>query len=188
MARHREIRDGNGKSLGCAEIMRYINHCCKISLMAHKTAQEILDLIGEEAIFDAIADCCTLQAIADCATVSKTTLYGWLADRPEQYARAMDERADRFAEDIIALSDTCRVGEIRTIKADGSEEVKITDMVERTRLQIEARKWLAGKMRPKKYGDKVEATLQGPDGGAIQMQHKFIMSADDLVKKIRGGK
>lgn len=28
-------------------------------------------------------------------------------------------------------------------------------MVDRARLQIDARKWLAGKMSPKKYGDKV---------------------------------
>lgn len=185
MARHREIRDGNGKSLGCAEIMRYINHCCKISLMAHKTAQEILDLIGEEAIFDAIADCCTLQAIADCATVSKTTLITWLTQYPDQYARAREAQADKMAEDILQIADD---GARDTyVDSEGVERTD-QDVIARSRLRVEARKWLAGKMAPKRYGDKVEATLQGPDGGAIQMQHKFIMSADDLVKKIRGGK
>ena len=35
------------------------------------------------------------------------------------------------------------------------------DMVERARLQIDARKWLAGKMAPKKYGEKL--ALGGAD-------------------------
>jgi len=41
-------------------------------------------------------------------------------------------------------------------------------MVDRSRLMIDARKWLASKLAPKKYGDKVSAELSGPDGGPIQ--------------------
>jgi hypothetical protein len=36
------------------------------------------------------------------------------------------------------------------------EKISTGDMVERTRLQIDARKWLAAKLSPRKYGDKLE--------------------------------
>ena len=40
-------------------------------------------------------------------------------------------------------------------------------VVARSRLRIDARKWLASKLAPKKYGDKIDATLQGPNGPRI---------------------
>jgi hypothetical protein len=43
-----------------------------------------------------------------------------------------------------------------------SQQTTITgDMVERTKIQIDARKWYASKLAPKKYGDKV--ALTGPN-------------------------
>ena len=35
--------------------------------------------------------------------------------------------------------------------------------VARARLRIDARKWLASKLAPKKYSDKIDATLSGPE-------------------------
>jgi hypothetical protein len=45
--------------------------------------------------------------------------------------------------------------------------------VERSRLRIHARKWLASKLAPKKYGDKVSAEVSWPDGGPIQNTVNF---------------
>jgi hypothetical protein len=39
--------------------------------------------------------------------------------------------------------------------------------VARARLRIDARKWLASKLAPKKYGDKLAAEVSGPDGGPV---------------------
>jgi hypothetical protein len=38
-----------------------------------------------------------------------------------------------------------------------------TDHIQRSRLRIDARKWLASKMAPKKYGDRVEQAHSGGD-------------------------
>ena len=35
---------------------------------------------------------------------------------------------------------------------------------------VDARKWYASKFAPKKYGEKIDAALPGPDGGPIQEQ------------------
>jgi hypothetical protein len=40
--------------------------------------------------------------------------------------------------------------------------------VAKSRLRIDARKWLASKLAPKKYGDKVAAELWGPNVGPIR--------------------
>jgi hypothetical protein len=39
--------------------------------------------------------------------------------------------------------------------------------VAKARLQVDARKWVASKLLPKKYGDKLQQEVSGPDGGAL---------------------
>ncbi|MQB38834.1 hypothetical protein DXT97_18810 [Agrobacterium tumefaciens] len=49
-------------------------------------------------------------------------------------------------------------------KLDKDGEVVVIskgDMIEHRRLQIDARKWMAGKLRPKVYGDKLDVDLTG---------------------------
>jgi len=106
---------------------------------------------------------------------SDRTVYRWLdADESfrQRYARAREEQADFYAAQVIELADTCRIGKKITEKADGSEEIVTADMVERSRLQIDARKWYAGKLAPKKYGEKVAVT--GEDGGPVVFTLKKI--------------
>jgi hypothetical protein len=61
-------------------------------------------------------------------------------------------------------------------KADGATEPATVvetvecDAVERARLHIDSLKWLAAKLAPKKYGDKVTTEHSGPDGGPIKTE------------------
>ena len=47
-------------------------------------------------------------------------------------------------------------------------------MVDRSRLMVDAREWLASKLAPKKYGDKVSTEVSGPDGGPIQTENTIV--------------
>ena len=129
-----------------------------------------------------IADCVSLRTIAamegmpDVATIMR-----WLADETkpefrEQYARAREAQADKMAEDILAIADE----ECTMVRADkhgtkdddgegGTQVVFDATAVARNKLRVDARRWLASKMAPKKYGDKVQAELTGAGGGAIQV-------------------
>ncbi len=130
-----------------------------------KPAQDKLDAIGIDAVCERIAAVKSLREIADNVGVSVMVLLDWLTDRhPVQYARAKIAQAERMATVIIELADTCRAGEVRTVKSTGEVEVVTKDMVDRARLQIDARKWLAGKMAPKKYGDRVGVEHSGDVG------------------------
>lgn len=104
---------------------------------------------------------------------SASTVCHWLGQFPEfreQYAHAREAQADTLADEILHIADTQVVGEKRVVKPDGGVEVVLADMIEHRRLQVEARKWLAGKMKPKRYGEKVQ--LGGDEDGA-PIKHEF---------------
>jgi len=73
-----------------------------------------------------------------------------------------------MAGQVVEIADTVREGKkVRISQKDGTTEER-GDMVDRSRLMIEARKWLASKLAPKKYGEKIAAEVSGPDSGPIQ--------------------
>jgi hypothetical protein len=128
--------------------------------MKPSPAQDALDSIGIEEICEMIGDCQTLQAIANNASVSKGSLITWLAKHADQYARAREAQADKMAEDILQIADDGLNDSY--VDEDGNRRTD-QDVVARSKLRIDARKWLAGKMAPKKYGDKldVDAKISG---------------------------
>jgi hypothetical protein len=50
------------------------------------------------------------------------------------------------------------------------------EVLRRSALRIDARKWLSGKMAPKKYGDKQTHEHAGPDGGPITLEALIMAS------------
>lgn len=107
-------------------------------------SQELFDRICER-----IANGESLRAIcADKDMPSKTNVLRWTVQDDalrDQYARAREAQADHFADQIVEIAD-------------------IEEDPNRARVRIDARKWAAGKMRPKVYGDKVDLTHSAPDG------------------------
>ena len=105
----------------------------------------------------------------DKAMPCQTTIYKWLNVHPsfaEKYARARIVQADVLFDEIIAIADTPEVGIKTVTKATGIETTE-GDMIEHRRLRVDARKWVASKLAPKKYGEKQEVEVHGPGGGAI---------------------
>jgi leucyl aminopeptidase (aminopeptidase T) len=91
-----------------------------------------------DKICERIADGESLRAIcADKNVPGKRTVMTWLSDKEEfrhRYAQAREEQADFYADEIIEIADN---------EADTN----------RARVRIDARKWKASKLAPKKYGD-----------------------------------
>jgi hypothetical protein len=54
------------------------------------------------------------------------------------------------------------------------------EVLRRSALRIDARKWLAGKMAPKKYSDKQIHEHGGPDGGPITLEALIRCHVDPL--------
>lgn len=108
----------------------------------------------------------------------KRTVFRWLRTKEEfchQYEEAKAEAADFLAEEMIEIADDGTNDYITKKNNDGSEyEVVNSEHIQRSRLRIDARKWIASKLKPKKYGDKVTQEVSGPDGEPLQAQLNYI--------------
>lgn len=92
-----------------------------------------------------------------------STVCLWLTLHPEfaeQYAHARDAQADTLADEILFIADHTQEG-TKVKETEKGIETWTGDMIEHRRLQVESRKWIAAKLKPKKYGDKVETTHVG---------------------------
>lgn len=77
-----------------------------------------------------------------------------LRNNPEfrsMYEKAVESRADRLAEEIIELADQ--------EMPEGLEGPMASAWVQQKRMQVDARKWVASKLKPKTYGDRIDVAV-----------------------------
>lgn len=113
---------------------------------------------------------------------NRATVRLWLINDPEflsQYARARDEQADTYADEIAAIADERppMVGDTNhqageSASPDGNTRMD-SAFVAWQRLRIDSRKWIASKLKPKKYADKIDLTHADPDGGPVSVRVLF---------------
>ena len=132
--------------------------------------QEVADIICER-----LADGESLRSICEADGMpSKATVFNWLL-KPEhsgffdQYTRARELQADSHVDEMPDIADDSSNDYITKTNADGSTYEQVnSEHIQRSRLRIDTRKWIAERMRPKKYGAKV--ALTDPDGGPLVVQ------------------
>ena len=113
-----------------------------------------------DEILERIADGESLRSICrEEHMPSKSAVFRWLGLHDEfrdQYARAREAQADSLFDDVLEIADDARND---WMERNGKDDVGWAlngEHVQRTRLRIDARKWMAGKLRPKTYGEKIE--------------------------------
>lgn len=138
--------------------------------------QEMADRICER-----LAGGRSLRSICrDEDVIGLNSVFKWIRENEEfakQYAHAREVQADVLFDEIHDIADTPVLG-IKTVSKPGGIETTEGDMIEHRRLQIDSRKWLLGKMAPKKYGDKQTHEHGGPDGGPITLEAMIIASLE----------
>lgn len=91
----------------------------------------------------------------------RATILRWLAKHEEfrdQYARAREAQADHMADEILEIADDGNNDWMERLGPEGQSRGWVVngECAQRSKLRVDARKWLLSKMLPKKYGDKVE--------------------------------
>ena len=123
-----------------------------------------------DEICERLADGESLRSICkDEHMPSKATVFRWLKVHEgfsDQYARARQTQADSLFDEVLDIADDARNDWMERNGGDEGWHLN-GEHVQRTRLRIDARKWMAGKLRPKKYGEKQTLEHSGPDGEAI---------------------
>lgn len=105
------------------------------------------------------------------------TIRRWLRKNEQfraQYAHAREEQADALFNEIIDIADDARNDWMERETRNGTITVCDTEAVMRSKLRIDARKWMAGKLRPKVYGDKTETTHRVDVTEAFLTMHKLV--------------
>ena len=116
-------------------------------------AERFCDLIAEGR---SVAEICARPDMP-----SQQSVYTWLKqdeDFLERYARAREAQADTLAAKIMTV-------------VDGVEPEP--GKVSKARLQFDAYRWHAGKLAPKKYGDRISHDVKG---GGINFQPQVLIS------------
>lgn len=92
---------------------------------------------------------------------SMVTVFRWLRENEDfrvMYTRAKEEQADLMVDQTLDIADTQQLG-VKIEESALGTKIMTADMIEHRKLRIDTRKWVAAKLRPKKYGDKL--TLDG---------------------------
>jgi hypothetical protein len=125
-----------------------------------------------------LADGDSLRAVCNSDSMpSKSTVFRWLRTNEEfrdQYARAKEESADAMADEVLDIADDGTNDWMERLGKDGdSLGWQLNgEHVQRSKLRIDTRKFLMSKMKPKKYGDKVDLNVGGQEGGkAIEVKY-----------------
>ena len=130
-----------------------------------KYTKEIGDFICSE-----IALGKSLSKITSENNFGMTSVFMWLRtdeDFLKNYTRAKEEQAETFADSIVDLADA-------PIERDQVFGRIDSAAVNLRRLQIDSRKWVASKLKPKKYGD--STTFRGDSEAPLNPSVNLILN------------
>lgn len=143
-----------------------------------------------DAICQRLVDGESLRSICcDEGMPAQSTVCRWLAsgegeEAPadlaafrKQYARARELQADTLFDEILDIADDGSNDWMERKREDGStDEVLNHEHVQRSKLRIDSRKWMAGKLAPKRYGDKLQHVGGGEDDAPIRTETRLDVS------------
>lgn len=117
----------------------------------------------------ALALCGSLRAVCrEEWAPDRSTVMRWVTDDIDgfaaRYARAKSLGIDEFVEETLEIADDGSNDWMATNKGPQFD----SEHVQRSKIRIETRRWLAERMEPKKYGPAQKLEHTGPDGGPIK--------------------
>lgn len=121
----------------------------------------------EQSICSALSQGKSLVSWCKENKISYNVVTGWLlsdANFATKYASAREAQIDHLAEEIIDISDNKDI------------------LPEHKRVMVDSRKWYAGKLNAKKYGDKQQVELTGKDGEPLSL--RLIEAQQRLLKDV----
>lgn len=107
-----------------------------------------------------------------------STVFKWLREHTEfseQYAKAKQEATDAMAEDLLDIADD---GSNDYMEDENGNSRYNGDSVQRARLRVDTRKWLMSKMKPKKYGERLDLSSEST------VTHKYEDMSDEQLEAI----
>lgn len=111
---------------------------------------------------------------------SVTTVFAWMRKFPQflkQYEISKAESADYLAEDTLDIADDGSNDWMATNDPENPGYRANGEHIARSRLRVDTRKWIASKLKPKKYGEKLDIA----HSGSIET-----ISRESLIERLTG--
>lgn len=83
-----------------------------------------------------------------------STVYRWIDENNEfkdRYVRAREDQADTLSDELLEIADNSTNDYME--RQEGGVVLN-SENIQRSKLRVDTRKWIASKLKPKKYGDK----------------------------------
>lgn len=133
-----------------------------------KYSEELVNEICEKiADGESVRSICSREDMPE-----RETIRLWLKDKPEflgQYARAREDQADGLFDQALDI-----------LKEDFKDNVD----VQAAKVRLDVIKWTAGKLAPKKYGDKIDMTSSdGTMSPDKNIQVTFVKAKSQVSEK-----
>ena len=139
-------------------------------------------------VCQSVRDGLSVRKAAELHGVTFSRILEWASESQEfgeQYKQARLAQFEHWEQDILQISDETQTGVITRDTPQGMT-VESRDMIEHRKLRVSTRQWLLSKLRPEKFGDKMQL------GGAndlppIRSETHVTLSPEDAYKKMIGG-
>ena len=115
-----------------------------------------------ESIIHAMEDGKGLATVCRELDFPRVTFLDWVdadKDLSDRYERARARAADVIFEEILGIADD-GIADV-SIDPETGREIVNHDHIQRSKLRVDARKWVLAKMSPKKYGERSALELSG---------------------------
>lgn len=142
-----------------------------------------------ESILSSLEDGKGLATVCRELSFPRKTFLDWVdkdAELSNRYERARARAADVIFEEILGIADDGTND--KTVDDDGREVVNY-DHIQRSKLRVDARKWVLAKMLPKKFGDRLElgGTLKTvPDVDLSRATDEELEQLERIQERIAG--
>lgn len=157
----------------------------------HDRPKIVKDICAKIASGQLVKDACAEHGI------DSAMLRQWTAAEPRLatlYARAREDQAHALAEQAVEIANgadeegAARVAEMVEAVHGAEEEDKAQvlraltrEAVQRDKLRVDTRKWMASKIAPRMYGEKITTELTGEGGGPVKVEQQVWKFGDKQV-------
>ncbi len=148
------------------------------SVYSRELADEICERI---ACGETLRQVCRLKGINDSAV--RRWVLNDIDGFSARYAQARDLCLESWADEVVEIGDSAENDwMVREGKDGESTGWGVNgDHISRSRLRVDSRKWLLSKLKPERYGDKLQVGGD-PNGAAIQHKHDIAFVIVDPSK------
>ena len=116
----------------------------------------------------------------------RSTIHDWLSKDSEfadLYARAREDQAEYMAEEILEIADDGKNDYMENDDSATGFRV-MGENIQRSKVRIDARKWLMGKLKPRKYGDRLDVNVTEDKLEGKSLIELKAMAAEYATRKV----